>query len=170
MSASAAEDFAAIARRFCATIEELRGVERLELLWGLAELLPLLYAAAVELPDVEPTSAEAASDAVSADQWKAVTRGLGEVLGRDAYATVLEPLGKADDATFASLTDDLGDIYRDLKVGLGVLDDGSPKDAIWEWRFGFSTHWGRHAVEALRAIHALLEHEGFMRPGREEAS
>ncbi len=27
---------------------------------------------------------------------------------------------------------------------------------IWDWRFGFYSHWGDHATSALRTIHALL--------------
>ena len=38
-----------------------------------------------------------------------------------------------------------------------VLAEGAPEgDVVWEWRFGFYSHWGRHATEALRALHARL--------------
>ena len=35
--------------------------------------------------------------------------------------------------------------------------DGDLRRAIvWEWRFSYENHWGRHAIGAMRAIHALL--------------
>jgi hypothetical protein len=29
-------------------------------------------------------------------------------------------------------------------------------DIIWEWEFGFETHWGEHATNAIRALYWLL--------------
>lgn len=53
-----------------------------------------------------------------------------------------------------SLADALADIWRDLRSGLDALGSGNPReDVLWEWRFDFRTHWGLHAVEALRALH-----------------
>ena len=56
-----------------------------------------------------------------------------------------------------SLADDLTGVYLDLKSGLDQLRSGVPnRDVIWEWRFTFWSHWGEHAVNALRIIHARL--------------
>ena len=53
-----------------------------------------------------------------------------------------------------SLSDDLLDVYFDLRRGLELWDQEVPKAAaIWEWRFAFDTHWGDHAIDALRALH-----------------
>jgi hypothetical protein len=46
-----------------------------------------------------------------------------------------------------------------LKDGLklfGRADDEDKAEALWEWRFGLSHNWGRHAIEALLPIHALI--------------
>ncbi|MFE7505205.1 DUF5063 domain-containing protein [Promicromonospora sp. NPDC057488] len=49
----------------------------------------------------------------------------------------------------------MADIWRDLRSGLDWLDSGAdPADVLWDWRFGFETHWGRHATHALHALHA----------------
>jgi hypothetical protein len=67
----------------------------------------------------------------------------------------------AQEAVMLSLGDDLVDICRDLKRGLLALDAGAlGEDVTWEWRFGFYTHWGRHATEALRVLHARLADSG----------
>jgi hypothetical protein len=53
----------------------------------------------------------------------------------------------------ASPSDDLLDVYWDLQRGLAAFDSGRASEAVWIWRFGFETHWGDHAVDALRALH-----------------
>ncbi|WP_425463863.1 DUF5063 domain-containing protein [Nocardioides aurantiacus] len=43
----------------------------------------------------------------------------------------------------------------DLRGGLQILASGAPMaDVVWEWRFTFKSHWGVHAIEAIRALHA----------------
>lgn len=62
-----------------------------------------------------------------------------------------------DEACPASLTDDLADIYLDMKEGLEALEAGKPHaDILFEWQLGFTSHWGRHATDALRAIYCQL--------------
>src|SRR5437870_2087557 len=58
----------------------------------------------------------------------------------------------------AGLADDLADIFFDVKEGLmRVPADGPvPANVIWDWAFGLESHWGRHAVNAIGALHSLL--------------
>jgi hypothetical protein len=59
------------------------------------------------------------------------------------------------------IADDVADVWRDVKRGLLALGEGHrPDDVTWQWRFDFYSHWGRHATEALRALHARLADEG----------
>jgi hypothetical protein len=32
-----------------------------------------------------------------------------------------------------------------------------PEDVIWEWRLGYYSHWGHHAIHALLTIHFRLQ-------------
>jgi hypothetical protein len=62
------------------------------------------------------------------------------------------------------LSDDLGDVYRDVKEGLLLRDAGfSDTDVAWQWRFQFWIHWGTLAVGALRALHSRLSDAGGAR-------
>ena len=131
----------------------------------LAESLAGLLTAASKLPDVSPSEVDL-PDGPSQEQWSerfaALQRALGEWEG---YWTTMAAHGEdAEQVVMLSLGDDLADIWRDLKQGLLALDAGAPPDdVIWEWRFGFYAHWGRHATEALRALHARVADNG--RPG-----
>ncbi|MDQ0427430.1 hypothetical protein QOZ98_000255 [Planomicrobium stackebrandtii] len=46
-------------------------------------------------------------------------------------------------------------IYRDIKKGLILYEQGHSMEAIWEWKFGFEVHWGEHATSAIRALHSF---------------
>lgn len=62
-----------------------------------------------------------------------------------------------------SLSDDIGDIYRDVVTGLQEYEVGRRAQAVWEWGFGFRTHWGEHATGAIRALHCWLAANAFER-------
>jgi hypothetical protein len=136
------------AERYCALVERIApdGLSWRELAAALAEL----YAAALALEPRAPDGEELA-DAEPADMRPALEAALG---GAATYWTVFDPAANEEPGA-PSLADDLADVYHDVKRGLMVLDAGDPAEAVWEWHHSFWSHWGRHAVEALRALHAL---------------
>jgi Domain of unknown function (DUF5063) len=71
---------------------------------------------------------------------------------KDIYWEVSDPY-EASEPVCGSLTDDLLDVYADVRRGLDLWDGSHQQAAIWEWRFHFDIHWGDHAVDALRALH-----------------
>lgn len=146
-----AEDFAASAKRYVDTIET-PAPERVHFLMSVEGLLSQLVARAHDLPRVEPTSSEPAPLHVQAPT------GLREVIGdADLYWDVLDPIiAETPKVSTGSLTDDLTEVYLDLKRGLDLWSDGQERDATWEWRFGFETHWGLHAIRALLVLHVRL--------------
>jgi len=74
------------------------------------------------------------------------------VEGRQYYWEVFDPYVE-EPPVKGSLSDDLLDVYRDVRRGLLLWDHNAPQAAIWEWRFSFGVHWGNHAIDALRALH-----------------
>ena len=107
------------------------------------------------------------------EQWQRVREQVGQRLARDLYWVVFEPLEKEKpDPVVGSLSDDLADIWRDLKPGLAEIDSckaTSISDAVWQWRFSFESHWGHHAAEAIAALHAVCFGE-FADPERPQAA
>jgi hypothetical protein len=151
------EPMRGLAVRFCALVEE-PGTDRLSFLREVAALLAELIAAAIRLPPIEVLSSDVRRG-VSTDAWEERYHGVGAVLsGWDGYWTELEPFrDDTGEVGFGSLTDDLTDIWRDLKEGLVALDAGEPEhEVIWSWRFAFWTHWGEHATAALQVLQARL--------------
>ena len=73
---------------------------------------------------------------------------------------VFDPVGQEPDEPVAGhLPSDLSEIYRDVRNGCNAWVPSDPatyRDALWQMHFDFMSHWGRHAVTALAAMHSLL--------------
>lgn len=150
------------AERYCSLVERAESFEPEALAAALEASLADLIAAASRIPDVPPSDDEV-PEGPSHDEWAgrfaALQRALGDWSG---YWTTLETHGDdAPQTVTLPLGDDLADVWRDLKTGLLALESGwPPGDVQWQWRFDFYVHWGRHATEALRALHARLADSG----------
>jgi hypothetical protein len=133
------------AKQFCVFVEQATEYTLAERLAQAQRRLLELYMAAVALPQVKPTEGD---DADANPPRPAIEFDM-----LDAYSAVFDPYAD-NEVVGASLTDDFGDIYSDLKAGLDLWkSEGSRINAIWQWRFMFDAHWGRHAINALGALH-----------------
>ena len=131
-------------------------------------MLPKLIDSSISLPDVEIDDADAElrdpPDFKEAarqrhPEWQCRYTQLIEVLGDwDCYQVVFNSV-KDRESIVGSLADDLADIYGDLNESLIGREARfvSHEEQIWNWRFLFSYHWGKHAVDALSAIYWRLE-------------
>jgi hypothetical protein len=155
-------EFREQAERYCALIDLPGQYRRREYAALLLESLAGLVWAATRLPDPEPTHTDVA-DGPSHEDWAERVTAVSRVVGKwNQYWTTMEVLGDDEpDVVTLPVWDDLADVWRDVKSGLLALEDGEPvEDVAWQWRFDFWTHWGAHATEALRALHARLAEEG----------
>src|SRR5262249_50702736 len=95
-----------------------------------------------------------------AKRYASIRKKIVTSLGRDyASRQVFEPFEPSAKAISTTLSDDLAHIYCDLNRGLlklGKRDHSVPASVVWQWKFGLETHWGRHAVSAIIALHSLL--------------
>jgi hypothetical protein len=125
-----------------------------------------LYAFGHDLPDLDlPADAPDVPDSmdVNDDEWKGIYRFVGDLLGSQrgywSYFDPSEPLDSSQELIFGDLADDLADIYRDIMPGLrawAAADDAYLPSIVFDWKLPlFGSHWGVHAVSALRALHPL---------------
>lgn len=143
--------FRPVAERFCTLVESEGAPLRAILASAVA-----LIAAALELPDIEPSEADHDDPNDLDDDCRLVAARVGEaVRGHDRYWELFDPR-IMDEPVAGSLIDDLSDIYRDLRRGLAIASDGFATDALWEWKFSFESHWGNHAVDAIRVLHRVV--------------
>ena len=150
-------DFVAEARRFC-TLVESEGNEATTFEEECLAVLLRLYQRLLLLPRVDPIEFES-PERIPHEEWQTVRERTAHRINSDQYWEVFEPFAeKKPEPIYGSISDDLADIWRDLKMGLSALDTGKPncvESAVWHWRFGFGSHWGYHVAGAIRALTAL---------------
>jgi|ERR1039458_8062931 hypothetical protein len=162
--------FAGIANRFCSVVDFSSSMERTDLLLQIYRILPKLIDEAISLPDVKLSDSDDPIEGnskpafrvnarQSEQEWGQLYNLLKEKLADwDRYWQVFDPT-EDKEALSGTLADDIADIYRDLKEGLvsSEAHQVPPEDVIWSWRLLFYSHWGKHAMDALLAIHFRLQ-------------
>jgi hypothetical protein len=119
--------------------------------------LSRLAKSAAELP-WDYSNKDKYDDRITHDEWgqmmERINHDLGEEIGR-----LIEADGENTESALRAfmLSDDLADIYRDLKNGLNFFNRGEEgiQKAIWEWKFNYEHHWGPHLYNALHTIHRI---------------
>lgn len=160
--------FAVVAEQFCSVLDGAPSLTRIELLTAVYTAIPKLIDQAINMPDVEPNECDGEEADVGIregtrlghDDWQRLYSVLKEKLGDwDSYQQVFNPVID-NESIGGSLADDLADIYRDLKDVLVKRKASAlrSEDSIWDWRFSFRSHWGKHAIDALKVIHSRLHY------------
>ena len=156
--------FVQTAERFCTAIEqhsELSKIEFFELMDG---LLPQLYSGARSLPELELEDDEEPWNWRTDEAgrvWSTIQEQLETMLGdHDVFQDIYDPVSPGDDEPLSSrISYHLADVFTDLKDYVDLYrrgTSGAIRQAVWQWRFSFTSHWGLHALAALRVVHSLL--------------
>ena len=148
-----AERFARVAERYCGIVDAAAHLEKEQILLQVYRILPELISEAILLRDTDPFEREkedaqddhlspAAPDmSISHKEWQDIYHVLQKKLGdTDTYWTVFDPT-KDQDVVCGSLSDDIADIYRDLKKDFSKSVRAQPRRTwwIWDWRESFIT-------------------------------
>lgn len=139
------DEFFLSALNYCKIVEDLNSNKGENNLKNLLVSLLDLYSKALYLPDVEPEN----------DEISDIKLSVPQILfdEYDHYWKVFNPY-HLDEPVGASLSDDILDIYKEVKRGVILYEKNEYEEAIWEWKFNFEIHWGNHAVDAIRALHS----------------
>ncbi|MFK8002427.1 MAG: DUF5063 domain-containing protein [Polyangiales bacterium] len=140
--------FAEASHCFCRFVEDSGKESLAERFRDAARHLSALYAAALELPEVEPDADETEPAVAVPESWP----GFGDA---ELYWEVFDPY-EDEERVASTLSDDVLDVYSDIKRGLLHWQARRRLDAIWSWKFHFECHWGDHAVDGMRVIHRAL--------------
>lgn len=124
---------------------------RLERLAEALDRLVIEYHRSIEL---EPDEAEVEAPCV--DYVPLAERAAASFPELGVYGDV-DPKEAFDHAfNLGDAIDDLADIARDLTEVLWLFDNVGANDAVWMFRFGYRTHWGRHLHDLRRYLHAIM--------------
>ncbi|QUL37508.1 DUF5063 domain-containing protein [Erythrobacter sp. JK5] len=127
--------------------------DRMEHLRELAKSFDKLTATYFEVDDVEPDSEDSLAPPIDyVVLYKRAANAFPE-LGCYPAIDVGGTLGE-EEALVADAIDDLADIARDLSEVLWHIEKSSEADAIWEFRFGYQSHWGAHLHRLRHYLHS----------------
>jgi hypothetical protein len=153
-------EFAAVAKEYCAFIENVNKYSRKDFIKLTASLLPLLYYKASMLPKTEPVYEDGNQKHVTEEYYIALNLRIKDLLGEhDAFPEVFDSrIAETDEQFSASIAEYLSDVYQDLKNFTMLYQNGQVEemnDALWECTLNFQEYWGIRLANAIRAIHIL---------------
>lgn len=152
-------EFLAVAHKYCIFIEEIHKYTLEEIRDYLHKALPLLYVRGTVLPFVETDEIEMNEKYVTEEQWQLTFNELREKFGTNDEYWFVENDNPHNDLIKGSLSDNLADIYQDMKDFV-ILYQKPMRDAkiaaVWEIRQLFRSHWGFRIVNAVKVLHYQL--------------
>ncbi len=154
-------EFITVAAEYCIFLEKAHEADRKGFLDRMTKLLPLIYVKATLLPYVEEFGDEDLPEFVTEDDYDSVRHAVWRVLkGDDNYLEVFSPeMQFSETPITASISEDLTDIYQDLKNFVGTYADRNEvnmNNALCKIQENFVAYWGQRVVNVMRPLHDLL--------------
>lgn len=154
-------EFVTVAVQFCAYIESFDDtITESELTDKLTKILPLLYLKASLIPETDTVNEDDPEISVTEHDYNYIISKLNHVFGvNDTYLEVfLQDMKYSETPISANISEDLADIYQDLKNFVTIFERGiteNMNDALYVCTENFKMYWGQKLVNALRALHSL---------------
>lgn len=151
-------EFVTVAAEFCAFLERAERMKRSTFVDTSLKILPLLYLKASLLPKCETIGDEALETYVTEEIYEILRINLAGLLGdKDDYLDVfVQDMVYSDQPIKKSISEDLADIYQDIKDFIFVFQLGlneTMNDALAVCQENFGMLWGQKLVNTLRALH-----------------
>lgn len=151
-------EFVTVAAEYCAFLERADRMKRSTFIDTSLKILPLLYLKASLLPKCETIGDEALETYVTEEIYEILRINLAGLLGsKDDYLDVfVQDMVYSDQPIKKSISEDLADIYQDIKDFIFVFQLGlneTMNDALALCQENFGMLWGQKLVNTLRALH-----------------
>lgn len=153
-------EFVTVGVQYCSFLETFEERTSFELSDKLTKLLPLLYLKATMLPPIELEYDIYPEVTVTEEDYNYIVSRLYNCLkNNDGYLEVfLEDMKYSDTPISASISEDLADIYQDIKNFISIYEQGieeNMSEALYLSEENFKLYWGQKLVNVIRALHAL---------------
>ena len=136
-------------RRYLDALEGKEGSTLSDLARALDNLVTAYHLTA----DVEPDTVD--SDPPRIEEKPLIDAAAAAHPDLDWYALVDPEDGPEQQIGMSIAVGDLVEIAADLHQVLWLFEHAGHNDAVWDFRFGYQTHWGRHLHEIRTYLHAL---------------
>ena len=154
-------EFVTVAGEYCHFLEKTGKTGTRNFLEKIQKLLPLLYLKVSLLPEFESDADEEPEKFVSELDYNLIQQKIAGLLGEhDDYQEVFDAgMQFSESALTESISEDLTDIYQDLKDFVSLYQIGNEfamEAGRWECLNNFKNFWGQKLVNCLRAVHQLV--------------
>ena len=151
-------EFVTVAAEFCAFLERAESMKRSTFVDTSLKILPLLYLKASMLPKCETIGDEALETYVTEEIYEILRINLsGLMADKDDYLDVfVQDMVYSDQPIKKSISEDLADIYQDIKDFIFVFQLGlneTMNDSLVVCKEHFREFWGQRLVNTMRALH-----------------
>lgn len=151
-------EFVTVAAEFCAFLEQAESRKRSDFVDTTLKILPLLYIKASMLPPCEMLGDSEPETFVTEDDYEVIRLTLANLMGeKDDYLEVfLQDMVYSDTPIKKNLSEDLADIYQDVKNFVSVFKlgfDETMHDSLALCKENFALYWGQTLVNTMRALH-----------------
>lgn len=151
-----------LSAEYCASLENVAGEERDDVLSMLVDILPRLYWEFANFDIVEPMDQELVQmpEYMDEDYYDSVRRSLEGVFGEDDMflETFEEDMKYSDTPIAVSIAESLADIFQPLYNFVSFVRDNDGDgmtEAYVECRQNFKAYWGQTLCNVLRAVNHL---------------
>lgn len=153
-------EFTTVCVQFCAYLEESQQHKREEFVLTTSRILALLYLKTSLLPNTSSYVEESLEKCVDEASYTLIANQIQNILGEeDTYLEVfMEGMKYSDTPIAASISEDLADIYQDLKDFTYIYSTGiteNMNEALFICHENFKSYWGQKLVNVLRALHQV---------------
>jgi uncharacterized protein DUF5063 len=153
-------EFVTVVGEYCVFVENTLRFSKKVFLDKSRRLLPLIYLKASLIPKFDSVFEAENEKFVTEEEWDIIKDSVKQKIGfHDEYREVYDPLTHEQlEQSSASISDNLADIYQDLKNFASLFSAGTEdvmNDALWECQLNFEEFWGQKLLNALKAIHSI---------------
>lgn len=145
-----------VANEYCLFFEKADTFQADEILHYYRKIAPLLYLKASTLPVIPVADESFAERFVTEEQWEHVFKTLREKFGDD---DVYYTLDHNQDSQEVSLSDNMADIYQDMKDFVMLYQKGTlmaRENAVYQAYQLMITRWGPALIDALKTCHVKV--------------
>ncbi len=154
-------EFLTVAVQFCTLLEQANLTEVKPFIDRITKILPLLYLKADLMPEYDSDELLETQSFVTEENYNIVRNNIAVLLGQhdDFLEVFVEDMKYSDKPILATISENLADIYQDVKNFVMFFKIEAQDDLIFEavakCKENFKFYWGQRCVNVMRPLHEL---------------
>lgn len=154
-------EFLTVAVQFCALLEQANLTEVKPFIDRITKILPLLYLKADLMPEYDSNELLETQSFVTEENYNIVRNNIAVLLGQhdDFLEVFVEDMKYSDKPILATISENLADIYQDVKNFVMFfkieVQDELIFEAVAKCKENYKFYWGQRCVNVMRPLHEL---------------